>query len=745
MFTFSMLVEKGLKSTDVEVIQEARAKAKGKVITTIKYLKNALANGNFLLDEIEKFVQAAYEKLDSRHNTFQELHERFCLFRTKEKDPIAEAEAKEREDSYSKQVSTEFFAMKRELMKFKKTEEKEAEDSARALEKETEDSARDLEKETEDSDRALEKETEGSAKALNVLLLADAADTDKKQLDVEKKVDKSEDINEAEDLNLKLESISIKLKTNIDESKTSKPRSSSSSVLIDRNNSTIIKPKETRSPKFSGYDRDFVQFKKDFIEIVMHPERSDVEIGYYLREAVPAKFKHLVSHIFYSDHEKMMQVLDKKFGPDRFKEFIENLTAETVLKKEDKQDKTVEDVTDDQNLVEKVTRNYKVVSCSEVNTKQDDWHHIPYKEKISDIPTRGETTDEGLENQLSINFKKHSPTYAAIVPVDNLIDIVKKDVEDPNVDRDSDVDSTEVENNEDNPDIAKKDVKDQDVHRDSDEDIIEVDDNYEKPDIAMEDVKVRDVDDKDFNEDNSEDGKPDMSRKDVKEQDVCRDSDNDSPEDEINDKKPDIDAKFTEDNKNRSHFTYEVSHTDKSDIDPGEVGAILSTFQGSDKAVPNIMPVAGRASRFCLLEIVMKIVGAPEYGDVSKYLITCKRLIIIYPKSLMKSIAIVTTVKDEPPKGGSDVVSFKMNFFSHSSYEANRTSIVSLYCDIAASTSSLMWVKLYLMKKVTSWVSSIGSSKVLMSDKPLAVMTRWFRKKLSNVRKLCFEDVKKEI
>ena len=186
------------------------------------------------------------------------------------------------------------------------------------------------------------------------------------------------------------------------------------------------------------------------------------------------------------------------------------------------------------------------------------------------------------------------------------------------------------------------------------------------------------------------------------------------------------------------------------------------------------MPVAGRASRFCLLEIVMRIVSAPEYGDVSKYLFTCKRLIIIYPKSLMKSIAMVTTVKDKLPEGGSDVVSLKLNVFSLSLYRANRTSFVFLYCDTAASTSSLMWVELYflsllrlkwrvdrrdmmvgdicllkdsnvyrgegrlcevaqvfadhcvkLMNKVTSWVSSMGPNK------QLAVMTIWFRKKLS--------------
>ena len=38
-----------------------------------------------------------------------------------------------------------------------------------------------------------------------------------------------------------------------------------------------------------------------------------------------------------------------------------------------------------------------------------------------------------------------------------------------------------------------------------------------------------------------------------------------------------------------------------------------------------------------------------------------------------------------------------------------------------------------LMNKVTSWGSSMGPSKLLViSNKQLAVMTNWFRKKLSN-------------
>ena len=107
-----MSVERGLNSTDVEVIKGARATAKGKVTTNIKFLKNALANGKFLLEEIEHFVQRANEKLAACHDTFQELHERYCYFRAKEKDPAAEAEAEEREDSYSHQVKTDISVLK---------------------------------------------------------------------------------------------------------------------------------------------------------------------------------------------------------------------------------------------------------------------------------------------------------------------------------------------------------------------------------------------------------------------------------------------------------------------------------------------------------------------------------------------------------------------------------------------------------------------------------------------------------
>ena len=44
------------------------------------------------------------------------------------------------------------------------------------------------------------------------------------------------------------------------------------------------------------------------------PGRADIEIGTNLKNAVPGKYLHLISHLSTSDHEGMMDVLEKRFG-----------------------------------------------------------------------------------------------------------------------------------------------------------------------------------------------------------------------------------------------------------------------------------------------------------------------------------------------------------------------------------------------------------------------------------------------
>ena len=201
---FSMLVKEELKSADVEAIKEThlrRAMAKGKVKNYSRSLRDDLisdTNGKFLFDEIDEgMVQETYEKLKTWHHTFQDLHEKFGFFRKEEKDPDEENTAKEKEDSYSNQVTTEFSSIRREFDNYKKALEISIETKKSEAEKklkEAEDSARELEREAEEKD-------EDSARDFNDILLADAIETAKKHLDGEKTAART--INDLQDVYVK--------------------------------------------------------------------------------------------------------------------------------------------------------------------------------------------------------------------------------------------------------------------------------------------------------------------------------------------------------------------------------------------------------------------------------------------------------------------------------------------------------------------------------------------------------------
>ena len=42
--------------------------------------------------------------------------------------------------------------------------------------------------------------------------------------------------------------------------------------------------------------------------------RSDVKIGSNLKDAIPKRFRHMVTHLKTADHKEMMNVLNRKFG-----------------------------------------------------------------------------------------------------------------------------------------------------------------------------------------------------------------------------------------------------------------------------------------------------------------------------------------------------------------------------------------------------------------------------------------------
>ena len=115
-----MSMEDGLQSTEVTVIKNARAVAKGKVTKCVNSLGISLVQNSdesFKYDEIDnEEVGEAYANLLSSYDSFQELHERYL--------DHASLESDENEENYAKKVADVFSAMKRKCIKFKKSSDK---------------------------------------------------------------------------------------------------------------------------------------------------------------------------------------------------------------------------------------------------------------------------------------------------------------------------------------------------------------------------------------------------------------------------------------------------------------------------------------------------------------------------------------------------------------------------------------------------------------------------------------------
>ena len=137
-----MSIEKGLVSTDVDKIRNARSTAKGQVTKKIqKFQEELLINDDkFLLDEIDdNEIQELYQKLNQSLVKFEDLHERFLQYRDSEADADAEEIALNTAETYLKEVTSNFSAAKRLYNKYKKAlavlveeDKKKVEDSTRA-------------------------------------------------------------------------------------------------------------------------------------------------------------------------------------------------------------------------------------------------------------------------------------------------------------------------------------------------------------------------------------------------------------------------------------------------------------------------------------------------------------------------------------------------------------------------------------------------------------------------------------
>ena len=98
---------------------------------------------------------------------------------------------------------------------------------------------------------------------------------------------------------------------------TLKPAAASASSMSSspNTNNCPIKLSKIDNIDFSGEYRDFATFKKTFVQLVVSNRKvDDPEIGVRLVKAMPAKHKHLIENLDYSDYVGMMKILTEKFG-----------------------------------------------------------------------------------------------------------------------------------------------------------------------------------------------------------------------------------------------------------------------------------------------------------------------------------------------------------------------------------------------------------------------------------------------
>ena len=78
----------------------------------------------------------------------------------------------------------------------------------------------------------------------------------------------------------------------------------------------LIKINKPDIPIFSGKARDFAAFKRDFLAIVV-PNRQQEQIGLYVKQAVPLRYKHLIANKDLCDCSDMMEIIEEELASSK--------------------------------------------------------------------------------------------------------------------------------------------------------------------------------------------------------------------------------------------------------------------------------------------------------------------------------------------------------------------------------------------------------------------------------------------
>ena len=309
-----MSVEEGLKSVDAEVIKNSRGVAKGKVTKYARALTEALIleGDKFAFQEIDdERVELARAGLETSYDEFQDLHERYKQFKPASV-PTTEALVSEFEVNYFAEASTKVSTVLRTHSRYKKAKklnllENDIASLSETLQGKKSAAAKIVASESADEKnkaaRAVRNELSSCLKEYKAKV-KEFSNMKIESQESEEKFSKilnhrSSITTEVEELCMELEVIAV---------------SSGTVPVTSRSDTSVVKLQKLNCPKFSGTPREFGQFKRDFEQIVSVPGRSDVEIGSNLRDAIPEKHRHLISHLDRSNHAEMMNVLERKFG-----------------------------------------------------------------------------------------------------------------------------------------------------------------------------------------------------------------------------------------------------------------------------------------------------------------------------------------------------------------------------------------------------------------------------------------------
>ena len=328
-----MSVEEGLRSEDVDVIKKARGLARGTLTNFINRLPKLLIKnsaGNLQCERISNTeVIALSVKLDKSHDTFQELHERFSQFRERGKESTEEEDLQKADDVYGQEVVEKYYSAIADIEKYKKEfivlEKEETEVDLKKLLEVDKLVANEV---VSSSDPGMIQSAQSAKESLKFSYnnfvkskadlrkaMKDRGDWDE---DIIKACDYIAEGKEVHKLISQLDAVIATLTSTMVEGKVkAADLDQNASSAKTGSSPSIVKLQKMSCPQFSGFARDFAQFKREFNAVVVVEGRSNVDIGYNLLNAIPAKYQHLINNIDLPNHQEMMQALTDKFGCTR--------------------------------------------------------------------------------------------------------------------------------------------------------------------------------------------------------------------------------------------------------------------------------------------------------------------------------------------------------------------------------------------------------------------------------------------